>query len=845
MGVSRLQPAGGANDFTLDIGSSGDTTFELTKEYAPGAYSITSQLADASLDVYIINADGSSAGYTNTKSLTATKGFNKIVVYGATTNDLLIFEYKTTFSPTDSGDVDDGAAPFLTSATPTTLESIDDTTTVTGGNFADDVEIVFTGQDDVDRAAKNIVRSSSTSLIVTRPDSFPVEQEPFTMTATNAGITNPSVGVNVLTDYFDAGGVITWVTTSPLPSAIEGIAYSTTLEATDADATSVVYAVTTGLLPTGLSFNGSTGVISGTPTTAESQTFTVTATDAGGNASGREFVLAVVAPTVEYLVIAGGGGGSAVGTNGTYGGGGGGAGGYRSSVSGESSGGGASAETPFAVAVSTNYTVTVGAGGAGAVNELSNAGSGINSVFATITSTGGGPAPAEDANGLTGGSGGGAGLDSASRSGGAGTAGQGFEGGDNNSSGINGGGGGGAGQAGGDGGGVNNSFGGDGVSSSITGTATFRAGGGAGGIGKPGGDGGGASSPATVAVGNNGVANTGGGGSTAVSASGVTRIGGNGGSGVVILRYSAGLSVVVGAGLSSYTLTDGANKVTVFTAGSDNISFEVASAEVTPVDYLVVAGGAGGNTSNGGGGGAGGYRSSVGASGGGVGAELAFAFTSSTSYSVTVGAGGATAGNTSSSGVNSTVGSFVSIGGGRPANRSQTVTALQGGSGGGGASVSNATYYAGAPGIAGQGFAGARGVDLGSYLGGGGGGAGEAGDTDGRGHGGDGIASDITGTSVFRGGGGAAGANGGTYPGGEGGGGGGGTSATSGVANTGGGGGSTGGATAGNGGSGVVILRYPATKTLTVGAGLTSTTSTVGANKVTVLTAGTGTVSLS
>jgi hypothetical protein len=50
-------------------------------------------------------------------------------------------------------------------------------------------------------------------------------------------------------------------------------------------------------------------------------------------------------------------------------------------------------------------------------------------------------------------------------------------------------------------------------------------------------------------------------------------------------------------------------------------------------------------------------------------------------------------------------------------------------------------------------------------------------------------------------------------------------------------------ATGGDGGSGVVILLYPSSFTITVGAGLTSSTSTVGVNKVTTFTAGTGTVS--
>jgi hypothetical protein len=49
--------------------------------------------------------------------------------------------------------------------------------------------------------------------------------------------------------------------------------------------------------------------------------------------------------------------------------------------------------------------------------------------------------------------------------------------------------------------------------------------------------------------------------------------------------------------------------------------------------------------------------------------------------------------------------------------------------------------------------------------------------------------------------------------------------------------------TGGPGGSGVVILRYPASMDITVGAGLTSSTSVVGARKITVFTAGSGQVS--
>jgi hypothetical protein len=70
-----------------------------------------------------------------------------------------------------------------------------------------------------------------------------------------------------------------------------------------------------------------------------------------------------------------------------------------------------------------------------------------------------------------------------------------------------------------------------------------------------------------------------------------------------------------------------------------------------------------------------------------------------------------------------------------------------------------------------------------------------------------------------------------------------------GVVNTGGGGGGRGLDNFGGpfvgaaGGSGVVILRYPATATITLGAGLSGSTATVGSDKVTTITAGTGNVS--
>jgi hypothetical protein len=107
--------------------------------------------------------------------------------------------------------------------------------------------------------------------------------------------------------------------------------------------------------------------------------------------------------TVDYLVVAGGGGGSGGFCQGASAGAGG-AGGYRQNFPSP-----AVAGLPV---TATTYTVVVGAGGAG-VPGGARSGSGTNSVFSTITSTGGGGGGSWNnincAPALTGGSGGGGG----------------------------------------------------------------------------------------------------------------------------------------------------------------------------------------------------------------------------------------------------------------------------------------------------------------------------------------------------------------------------------------------------------------------------------------------------
>ena len=261
---------------------------------------------------------------------------------------------------------------------------------------------------------------------------------------------------------------------------------------------------------------------------------------------------------ISYLVIAGAGGASTASSSNNRPGGGGGAGGYRNSFASETSGGNSSTETPLEIIPGTSHTVTVGAGGAGGTGGFLQGGSkGSDSVFSSITSEGGGGCITNDSSVHDGGSGAG-GMHNTAGSPGQGTTGQGHDGGNgNNSGGFSGGSGGGAGGVGQAG--IHFQSGsvsvGAGLSSSITGSAVTRAlGGGQGQQGN---------------TGTSGSANTGTGG----RGTGGSSNAGAGGSGVVILRYSNTLTITVGSGLTSSTSTDGSDKITTFTAGTDTVSF--------------------------------------------------------------------------------------------------------------------------------------------------------------------------------------------------------------------------------------------------------------------------------
>jgi hypothetical protein len=397
----------------------------------------------------------------------------------------------------------------------------------------------------------------------------------FTISATSNGQSvNRSFSITV------NAPVITFATASgSIGTIYDGSRSNLILSPVTATASSgtVSYSIVSGGIPSGLSFNTSSGAITGTANAVGSDTtsnFTVRATTSSASATAdRAFSITVRAPIVtsftstgttsfsiptgvnaaQVVVVAGGGAGGT--RNGGVGGG---------TDGGAGGGAGGMIDVPgFSLTPGGSVTVTVGAGGPSNLGGEAQGQNGGNSVFGSLTAIGGGGGGAGPggpvADGRPGGSGGGRGGGGSPNTGVTGSGvqpgqpgqsgsfGYGNRGGFNpNSPPFTGAGGGGAGAVGADGGSGQVGNGGSGRSSSIVGSPVFYAGGGGGGTGSsvgPGGTGAGGNGGGAQG-GDNGdgngrsaTANRGGGGGGGAGSPAPNGGGGAGGPGIVIVRY--------------------------------------------------------------------------------------------------------------------------------------------------------------------------------------------------------------------------------------------------------------------------------------------------------------------
>lgn len=452
-----------------------------------------------------------------------------------------------------------------------------------GTNFVNGAFATAIGTNGVQVNATSTVYNSLVQLTATFTG-LSNQHEPY-----DIKVTNPSNLFGIIPDalYINASPV--WVTSSgSLGTFNEQVNITlSALSTSDSDSTPTFALASGSSLPSGVTLNSTSGVISGTLpniTTDTTYTFTVNATD-GVNTIPRTFsITSLAVVTAEVLVVAGGGGGSSII------GGGGGAGGVISNSS-------------LSFRVGTPLTVTVGAGGRGGYgytggNDTEAGYPGYDSILGSITAYGGGGTTGWDTsavpslggqrpwtrNGGSGGGGSGSAGNGGYTTGGTGTTGQGFAGGTGSD--PYGAGGGGAGEVGHTQSTHGNINGGNGIQSSITGTPTSYGGGGGGGRRTSGagngpssggsGGGGAGMSGGTFNANQNGTPNTGGGGGGGnYQGPGPSeQAGGNGGSGVVIVAYpNTEPALTISAGLTYDQPTRSGYRVYRFTAGTGTITF--------------------------------------------------------------------------------------------------------------------------------------------------------------------------------------------------------------------------------------------------------------------------------
>jgi hypothetical protein len=486
--------------------------------------------------------------------------------------------------------------------------------TISGTNFVSGCYATAIGTNGVQVDAGSTTFNSLVQVIATFTG-LSNQYEPY-----DIKVTNPSNLFGMLPDALYVNASPVWQTASgSLGTFGEQVSISVSATATDSDST-ITYELASGsALPTGVTLNSTSGLISGTLpdiATNTTYTFTINASD-GLNTIPRAFSITSTPLLIEYLLVGGGGGG------GVWVGSGGGAGGLLAGT---------------LSLTSKSIPITVGNGGIGTRDEggsgsgpYVSAEKGGDSILSSLTAFGGGVGGSYGnslaASQSNGGSGGGAMQQTGSQfsqsgspvnyAGGTGVSGQGHAGGyyieaaPPSGSQYVGAGGGGAGSAGAWANVTSSTVyssterkGGDGLANSITGTSIVYAGGGGGGantwsgpvpstaglqVSNGGTGGGGAGWTFTQSPGNTSGAsidryNTatngtnglgGGGGGVGWSGPGGKHRAGNGGSGVVIIAYPntyPAITTIPGT-LTYDQPTRAGYRVYRFTAGTGTITF--------------------------------------------------------------------------------------------------------------------------------------------------------------------------------------------------------------------------------------------------------------------------------
>jgi hypothetical protein len=213
----------------------------------------------------------------------------------------------------------------VSSVSPSTAITSDQTLTITGSGFIDNPQVEFINSSGALISAPTISFTNSTTLSVTT-GVLPITSY-FIRVENNDGVAGRSS-----TAILNVSEDVAWTTASgSLGVMAVGGSISFAVVATSDSA--ITYAIASGALPSGYSLNTSTGAITGTENSSISSNttynFTISATDVETQTASRAFSITVnTSATVEYLVVgagaSGGAGSSGIGGNPNGGGGGGG-----------------------------------------------------------------------------------------------------------------------------------------------------------------------------------------------------------------------------------------------------------------------------------------------------------------------------------------------------------------------------------------------------------------------------------------------------------------------------------------------------------------------------------------
>lgn len=301
---------------------------------------------------------------------------------------------------------------------------------INGSLFASGAQVKLIGTDDSEVSATVSVDTSSQITATIDGTALSNAAEDYDVKVINpsglSAILENSVSVNASPVWSTAAGSLGIFN----HIAREGI--SITVTATDPEGSSVTYSVTSGSLPSGLSLNGSTGVISGDAASVSSDTtssFTISASD-GVNSSSRNFSITNKAVQVYVYSYTGSDQSFTVPSNvskiKTYIWG---AGGTHNNPNNSNSGGsGGYSESIIGVTAAENFVVVVGQGGISYANGLGNGyggggtgsasqgggGGGLSGIFTGTSQVFSGYTPQSGAHArslIIAGGGGGAGID--------------------------------------------------------------------------------------------------------------------------------------------------------------------------------------------------------------------------------------------------------------------------------------------------------------------------------------------------------------------------------------------------------------------------------------------------